>query len=77
MPKFILSLCFILITSLSWSQSAQDKLEARKLQIQKEIRENQELLKSVRTKEKSTTSELVLQKNKISLKENLSELRIS
>ncbi len=71
MPKFILSLFFILITSLSWSQSAQDKLEARKLQIQKEIRENQELLKSVRTKEKSTTSELVLQKNKISLKENL------
>ena len=71
MPKFILSLFFILITSLSWSQSAQDKLEARKLQIQKEIRENQELLKSVRTKEKSTTSELLLQKNKITLKENL------
>ena len=71
MPKFILSLFFILITSLSWSQSAQDKLEARKLQIQKEIRENQVLLKSVRTKEKSTTSELLLQKNKISLKERL------
>ena len=71
MPKFILSLFFILITSLSWSQSAQDKLEARKLQIQKEIRENQTLLKSVRTKEKSTTSELLLQKNKISLKERL------
>ena len=71
MPKFILSLFFILITSLSWSQSAQDKLEARKLQIQKEIRENQTLLKSVRTKEKSTTSELLLQKNKIGLKEKL------
>ncbi|WP_318641673.1 murein hydrolase activator EnvC family protein [Flavobacterium ardleyense] len=71
MPKFILSLFFILITSLSWSQSAQDKLEARKLQIQKEIRENQALLKSVRTKEKSTTSELLLQKNKIGLKEKL------
>ncbi len=71
MPKYILSLFFILITSLSWSQSAQDKLEARKLQIQKEIRENQTLLKSVRTKEKSTTSELLLQKNKISLKEKL------
>ena len=71
MPKFILSLFFILITSLSWSQSAQDKLEARKLQIQKEIRENQQLLKSVRTKEKSTTSELLLQKNKIGLKEKL------
>ena len=71
MPKFILSLFFILITSLSWSQSAQDKLEARKLQIQKEIRENQVLLKSVRTKEKSTTSELLLQKNKIGLKEKL------
>lgn len=71
MPKFILSLFFILITSFSWSQSAQDKLEARKLQIQKEIRENQALLKSVRTKEKSTTSELLLQKNKIGLKEKL------
>jgi len=72
MPKFLLSLIFICLTSLSWSQdSPQEKLEARKAQIQKEIRENEELLKSVKKKEKSAVHVIVIQANKIKLKEKL------
>jgi len=55
-----------------WSQPGQQqKLEARKAQIQKEIIENQRLLQSVKSKEKSVTTELLLQKEKIKLKEKL------
>lgn len=72
MPKFLLSLLFICLTSLSWSQdSQQEKLEARKAQIQKEIRENEEMLKSVKKKEKSAVHVIVIQGNKIKLKEKL------
>ncbi len=72
MPKFLLSLIFICLTSLSWSQdSQQEKLEARKAQIQKEIRENEELLKSVKKKENTAVHVIVIQANKIKLKEKL------
>jgi septal ring factor EnvC (AmiA/AmiB activator) len=72
MPKFLLSLFFICLTSLSWGQdSQQEKLEARKAQIQKEIRENEELLKTVKKKEKSAVHVIVIQGNKIKLKEKL------
>ncbi len=72
MPKFLLSLLFICLTSLSWSQdSQQEKLEARKAQIQKEIRENEDLLKTVKKKEKSAVHVIVIQGNKIKLKEKL------
>lgn len=72
MPKSLLSLLLICITSIMWSQpSQQEKLEARKAQIQKEIVENQRLLQSVKSKEKSATSELLLKKEKIKLKQNL------
>lgn len=60
------------MTSLMWSQdSQQEKLEARKAQIQKEIRENEELLQSVKKKEKSAVTVIVIQGNKIKLKEKL------
>jgi septal ring factor EnvC (AmiA/AmiB activator) len=60
------------MTSLSWSQdSQQEKLEARKAQIQKEIRDNEEMLKSVKKKEKSAVHVIVIQGNKIKLKEKL------
>lgn len=49
----------------------QEKLEARKAQIQKEIQENQKLLQSVKNKEKSATTELLIQRDKIRLKEKL------
>jgi len=72
MPKFLLSLIFICATSLMWSQeSQQEKLEARKAQIQKEIRENEKLLQSVKKKEKSAINVIVIQSNKIKLKEKL------
>lgn len=72
MPKFLLSLIFICMTSLMWSQeSQQEKLEARKAQIQKEIRENEKLLQSVKKKEKSAINVIVIQSNKIKLKEKL------
>jgi septal ring factor EnvC (AmiA/AmiB activator) len=72
MPKLILSLIFCCATTLLWSQpNQQEKLEARKAQIQREILENQRLLQTVKTKEKSVTSQLLLQKKKIELKQNL------
>lgn len=72
MPKFVLSLVFLCLTSLSWSQdSQQEKLEARKAQIQREIRENEEILKSVKKKEKSAVHVIIIQANKIKLKEKL------
>ncbi len=72
MPKFLLSLIFISLTSLAWSQSTQqEKLEERKAQIQKEIRENEILLQSVSKKEKSAVNVFVIQTKKIKLKETL------
>ena len=72
MPKLILSLIFICFTATMWSQSSQqEKLEARKAQIQREILDNQRLLQSVKSKEKTVTNELVLQRKKIELKEKL------
>lgn len=60
------------MTSLLWSQdSQQEKLEARKAQIQKEIRENEALLQTVKKKEKSAVNVIVIQANKIKLKEKL------
>ena len=72
MPKFLLSLVFICTTSWMWSQSSQqEKLEERKSQIQKEIRENEELLQSVKKKEKSAVNLIDIQNKKIKLKERL------
>lgn len=72
MPKFLISLVFICLTSTLWSQSSQqEKLEQRKAQIQQEIRDNEKLLNSVKSKEKSAMTVFLIQKNKIKLKENL------
>lgn len=72
MPKFLLSLILICMTSSMWSQeSQQDKLEQRKAQIQQEIRDNEKLLQSVKKKEKSAVSVIIVQGNKIKLKEKL------
>lgn len=60
------------MTSLMWSQETQqEKLEKRKAQIQQEIRENEKLLQSVKKKEKSAVSVVIVQSNKIKLKEKL------
>lgn len=72
MPKFLLSLIFISLTSLMWGQTTQqEKLEERKAQIQKEIRENEKLLQTVKKKEKTAVNVIVIQSNKIKLKEKL------
>jgi septal ring factor EnvC (AmiA/AmiB activator) len=55
-----------------WSQPpTQEQLEERKARIQLEIQEKEQLLKSVKNKEKSVVSQLIIQKEKIGLKEKL------
>lgn len=71
MPKYILSLIFICTASLLWSQPTQEKLEKRKAQILKEIQEKEVMLQEVKSKEKSVTTQLQLQKEKIQLKQQL------
>lgn len=71
MSKYVLSLLFFCFTIPMWSQLTQEELEERKLKIQQEIQEKQELLKSVKSKEKSVVGQLLIQKEKIGLKEKL------
>ena len=72
MPKFLLSILFLCLTSLVWGQeSQQEKLEQRKAQILQEIRENESQLQSVKKKEKSAVTVVMLQANKIKLQEKL------
>lgn len=72
MQKYLLSVVLSCVSLVVWAQpSQQEKLEARKAQIQREIAENQKLLQQVRSKEKTATGTLILQKEKIKLKENL------
>jgi septal ring factor EnvC (AmiA/AmiB activator) len=55
-----------------WSQPpTQEQLEERKAKIQLEIQEKEKLLQSVKSKEKSVVTQLMLQKEKIGLKEKL------
>ena len=55
-----------------WSQPpTQEELEERKAKIQQEILEKEQLLQSVKSKEKSVVTQLMLQKEKIGLKQKL------
>lgn len=72
MSKFFLSLIFFITTAALWSQESQQaKLEERKAKIQQEIAANEAKLQTVKTKEKTATKAIVLQSNKIKLKEEL------
>ncbi|MDN3678392.1 peptidoglycan DD-metalloendopeptidase family protein [Flavobacterium paronense] len=72
MPKLFLSLLFFCFTIQMWSQPpTQEQLEERKAKIQLEIQEKEQLLQSVKSKEKSVVTQLQLQKEKIGLKEKL------
>ncbi|MGL2992970.1 murein hydrolase activator EnvC family protein [Flavobacterium sp. TSSA_36] len=72
MSKLLLSFFFMCLTSLVWGQeSQQEKLEQRKAQILQEIRENESQLQSVKKKEKSAVTVVMLQANKIKLQERL------
>lgn len=72
MPKFLLTFLFLLTASIVWGQNdAQRKLEERKAQLQKEIREAESALKSEKKKEKSVVTQISQQTVKIKLQEKL------
>ena len=72
MLKYFLSFIFLITTAVIWSQdNQQKKLEERKIKIQQEIKENETKLQTVKKKEKSAAKAIVLQSNKIKLKEEL------
>lgn len=72
MSKRIFVLLFLIMSSFLWSQpSQQEKLQQRKAQILREIQEKERLLKDVSSKEKTVTTQLALQTEKIQLKEKL------
>ena len=72
MLKYFLSFIFLITTAVLWSQdNQQKKLEERKVKIQQEIRENETKLQTVKKKEKTAAKAIVLQSNKIKLKEEL------
>jgi murein hydrolase activator len=72
MQKFLLGLFFLCTTSVIWGQESQQEiLEKRRSQIQQEISENQKILQTVKKKEKSAVNVIILQSNKIKLKEKL------
>jgi septal ring factor EnvC (AmiA/AmiB activator) len=72
MPKIFLFLLFFCLATPMWSQpTTQEQLEERKAKIQLEIQEKEQLLQSVKSKEKSIVTQLLIQKEKIGLKEKL------
>lgn len=71
MPKYLFILALLICSATGWSQSAQEKLEQRKEQIQKEIRIQEELLRSQNQKQKSILTEIIQQREKIRLRESL------
>ena len=72
MPKYFISLLFLLTSTMMWSQlTQQEKLEQRKAQILREIKEKEDQLQNVQSKEKTVTKQLKIQTEKIKLKENL------
>jgi septal ring factor EnvC (AmiA/AmiB activator) len=71
MPKYFFILAFLICSASAWSQTAQEKLEQRKEQIQKEIRAQEALLRSQDKKQKSILTEIIQQREKIRLRESL------
>lgn len=72
MPKFFFFLLLFCFATPMWSQPpTQEELEQRKAKIQLEIQEKEKLLQSVKSKEKSVVNQLLIQKEKIGLKEKL------
>lgn len=71
MLKYFLSSVFLIVTAVVSGQDNQKKLEERKVKIQQEIRENETKLQTVKKKEKTAAKAIVLQSNKIKLKEEL------
>lgn len=72
MNKVLLTILLAGFSTMMWGQSDQQKkLEQRKAQIQKEIREFQELLNKEKKKERSVLNEISEKQTKIKLSEKL------
>ena len=72
MQRIFFCLLFFCFATPMWSQPpTQEELEQRKAKIQQEILEKQEQLNLMKTKEKSVVGQLLIQKEKIGLKEKL------
>jgi septal ring factor EnvC (AmiA/AmiB activator) len=72
MPRFSVLFLFFCFATPLWSQPpTQEQLEERKAKIQLEIQEKEQLLQSMKSKEKSVVNQLLLQREKIGLKEKL------
>lgn len=71
MTKQLATFILLLFAFAVSAQTEQQKLEKRKAQIQREILENQEKLNSMRSQEKSISTQIEIQKDKIRLKEKL------
>lgn len=71
MPKYFFILAFLICSASVWSQTPQEKLEQRKEQIQKEIRAQEDLLRSQDKKQKSLLTVIIQQREKIRLRESL------
>jgi septal ring factor EnvC (AmiA/AmiB activator) len=71
MYKNIVTLIFLLTSTLIWSQTDQEKLEQRKAQIQEEIRNQEQLLENQNSKQKSVATVIAQQTEKIKLREKL------
>lgn len=72
MGKLITAVLLLLISNTGWSQeNQQEKLEQRKAEILREIREKEAQLQHVKSKEVSVKKQLEIQLEKIKLKEKL------
>lgn len=72
MGKIITAILLLFVTSIGWSQeNQQEKLEQRKAEILREIREKEAQLQHVKSKEVSVKKQLEIQLEKIKLKEKL------
>ncbi len=71
MLKYFYLLFLFFISTLSWSQLTQEQLEVKKQKLQEEIEEKETQLQSVKKKEKSVVKLLLIQGEKIGLKEKL------
>ena len=72
MGKFITAILLLLASNIGWSQeNQQEKLEQRKAEILREIREKEAQLQHVKSKEVSVKKQLEILLEKIKLKEKL------
>jgi murein hydrolase activator len=71
MPKYIVTFIFVLMSIFMYGQTEQEKLEQRKAKIQEEIQAQERLLQTQNQKQKSVTTIIEQQKEKIRLREKL------